>query len=391
MFARTFTASMLVLTSVMVLPAHASNGAYEPRNLVSDQPGSANTDPKLVNAWGIAFNPNALVWVANAGTGTSTLYDGAGTPSTLVVTVPDGNPTGIVFNGSNDFVAGGNPSRFIFATESGTLAAWAPAPSSPPPTAAVTVRDNSAAGAIYKGLALAANGAGHFLYATDFHNNKIDVFDKDFKPVTPAGSFSDPTIPPGFAPFGIQNLNGDLYVTYAQQDQNREDDVAGRGLGFVDVFDADGRLVRRFASRGNLNAPWGLAVAPASFGQFGNRLLVGNFGDGAINAYDLASGKFRGQLQRADRQPVRIDGLWGLSFGNGVSNQPTNTLFFTAGPDGEAHGLYGRIDVVATNNGNDGSPTGGGNGNDDSGNHTGGGGADDSGNGAGNDDPGNHR
>ncbi|HCK81293.1 MAG TPA: TIGR03118 family protein [Candidatus Competibacteraceae bacterium] len=378
----------------MALPAHASNSAYEQKNLVSDQPGSsANTDPKLVNAWGIAFNPNALAWVANAGTGTSTLYDGAGKPSTLIVAVPDGNPTGIVFNGSNDFIAGGNPSRFIFATESGTLAAWAPAPSSPPPTVAVTVRDNASSGAIYKGLALAANGAGHFLYATDFHNNKIDVFDKDFKPVALAGSFSDPTIPPGFAPFGIQNLNGDLYVTYAQQDPNREDDVAGRGLGFVNVFDASGHLVRRFASRGNLNAPWGLAIAPASFGQFGNRLLVGNFGDGAINAYDLASGKFRGQLQRANRQPVRIDGLWGLSFGNGVSEQPTNTLFFTAGPDNENHGLYGRIDVIAGNNGNDDSPTGGGNGNDDSGNHAGGGGggADDSGNGAGNDDPGNHR
>jgi uncharacterized protein (TIGR03118 family) len=363
---KTLTLSMLALTLGIATSVQAASSAYEQKNLVSDQAGvAANLDPKLINAWGIAFNPNALVWVANTGTGTSTLYDGAGTPSTLVVTVPSGNPTGIVFNGSNDFAVNANPSRFIFATESGTLAAWAPAPSSPPPTVAVTVHDNSATGAIYKGLALAANGAGHFLYATDFHNNKIDVFDKNFKPVTLAGSFSDPTLPSGFAPFGIQNLNGDLYVTYAQQDAKREDDVAGRGLGFINVFDANGHLVRRFASHGNLNAPWGLAIAPASFGPFGNQVLIGNFGDGAINAYELTTGRFRGQLQRANHQPIRIDGLWGLSFGNGVSNQPTSTLFFTAGPNDERHGLYGRIDVVATDNGNDDSPKGN---TDDSGN-----------------------
>jgi uncharacterized protein (TIGR03118 family) len=348
---------MLALTLGMAPPLRADNSAYEQKNLVSDEPGvAANTDPNLVNAWGIAFNPNALVWVANAGTRTSTLYDGAGKPATLVVKIPDGNPTGIVFNGSGDFVTGGNPSRFIFATESGTLAAWAPSPSLPPTTTAVTVRDNST-GAIYKGLALAANGAGHFLYATDFHNNKIDVFDKGFTPVTLSGSFADPTLPPGFAPFGIQNLNGDLYVTYARQDADREDDVAGPGRGFVNVFDADGHLIRRIASRGRLNAPWGLALAPASFGKFGNHLLVGNFGDGKINAYDVATGspfKFRGQLQQANNRPIQIDGLWGLSFGNGILSQPTNALFFTAGPGDpvtgpETHGLYGRIDVVAGN------------------------------------------
>lgn len=374
MLAKILAVPTLALILGVASPLRADDSVYERKNLVSDQPGvAANTDPHLKNAWGIAFNPNALVWVANAGTGTSTLYDGAGTPSTLVVAVPDGNPTGIVFNGSNDFAVGGNPGRFIFATESGTLAAWAPPPSAPPPTTAVTVRDNSATGAIYKGLALAANGAGRFLYATDFHNNKIDVFDKEFKPVALSGSFADPALPPGFAPFGIQNLNGDLYVTYARQDDNREDDVAGRGLGFVDVFDADGHLVRRLVARGALNAPWGLALAPASFGKFGNRLLVGNFGDGRINAYDLATGRFRGQLQGADRRPLQIDGLWGLSFGNGVQNQPTRALFFTAGPDDEAHGLYGRIDPVAGNGGKDDSP-------DDAGND----GADDSGNGAGN-------
>lgn len=369
MLSRTLSLAMLALTLGIAPSARADTSVYEQKNLVSDRAGAAaNTDPKLVNAWGIAFNPNALVWVANTGTGTSTLYDGAGTPSTLVVTIPGGNPTGIVFNSSNDFVVGANPSRFIFATESGTLAAWAPAPSSPPPTIAVTVHDNSTAGAIYKGLALAANGTGHFLYATDFHNNKIVVFDKDFKPVTLSGSFSDPSLPSGFAPFGIQNLNGDLYVTYAQQDHNREDDVAGRGLGFINVFDANGHLVRRLASRGTLNAPWGMAIAPASFGRFSNHLLVGNFGDGAISAYELITGKFHGRLQQADRQLLRIDGLWGLSFGNGVANQPTNTLFFTAGPNDEQHGLYGRIDVITAHNGNDDSLKESDNSTDDSGN-----------------------
>ena len=381
MFARMLAVPTLALILGVASPLRADDSAYEQKNLVADEPGvAANTDPHLKNAWGIAFNPNALVWVANAGTGTSTLYDGAGTPSTLVVAVPDGNPTGIVFNGSNDFVVGGNPGRFVFATESGTLAAWAPPPSAPPPTTAVTVRDNSATGAIYKGLALAANGAGRFLYATDFHNGKIDVFDKAFNPVVLSGSFADPALPPGFAPFGIQNLNGDLYVTYARQDDNRQDDVAGRGLGFVDVFDADGHLLRRLVARGALNAPWGLALAPASFGKFGNRLLVGNFGDGRINAYDLATGQFRGQLQGADHRPLQIDGLWGLSFGNGVQNQPTRALFFTAGPDDEAHGLYGRIDAVAGNGGKDDSPDGAGYG-----------GADDSGDGAGNGGGGSYR
>jgi uncharacterized protein (TIGR03118 family) len=338
------------------LQLNTDNNTYQQRNLVSDGFVTADhTDPNLVNAWGITFNPNGVVWVADNGTGKSTLYDGNGVPQPLVVTIPGGKPTGIVFNGSpDDFQVpknnpknpSKNPSIFIFASEAGTISAWAPGM-----TTTVTVVDNSGSGAIYKGLALAGDGTGHFLYATDFHNGKIDVFDSTFKPVTslPPGAFTD-TDPElqGFAPFGIQNLNGDIYVTYAKQDAAQEDDVAGQGLGFVNVFDAQGNLIRRVASGGALNAPWGLAIAPAGFGKFSNRLLVGNFGDGRITAYDLATGLSLGQLRGKDGKLLEIDGLWGLSFGNGVQSQPTDVLFFTAGPNGEANGLYGKIEPTSS-------------------------------------------
>ena len=214
-------------------------------------------------------------------------------------------------------------------------------------THALLAVNRSGAGAIYKGLALAGNGNGHFLYATDFHHARVDVFDSAFHRVRMPGAFTDPGIPEGFAPFGIQNILGDLYVTYARQDDDAEDDVAGAGLGFVDVFDANGHLIRRFASRNTLNAPWGLALAPADFGHFSNTLLVGNFGDGRINAFDIRTREFRGQLRNADHSVVEIEGLWGMAFGNGVSKQPTHTLFFAAGPGDEEHGLYGRIDVAS--------------------------------------------
>jgi uncharacterized protein (TIGR03118 family) len=344
----------LVIAMVPAVPVWAAHGVYKQHNLVSDMAGVADhTDSDLVNAWGIAFNPNAVVWVANNGTGTSTLYDGAGTKQSLVVTIPGGSPTGIVFNSSADFKAPPdmvnttkNPSRFIFATENGVIAAWAPPPNVPPPTAAVTQVTNT--NAVYKGLALAANGQGHFLYAANFSQGTVDVFDSSFAPATLAGTFNDPQLPPGFAPFGIQNLNGDLYVTYAKQDAAKKDEVHGPGLGFVDVFDPDGHLLRRVASRSPLNAPWGLALAPAGFGRFSNRLLVGNFGNGRINAFDVVTGQFVGQMRGTDGHPLTIEGLWGLSFGNGVLNQPTDVLSFTAGPGDESHGLYGRIEPVPT-------------------------------------------
>jgi uncharacterized protein (TIGR03118 family) len=329
-------------------PALADSPSYEVTNLVSDVPGVANhTDPNLVNAWGLAFNPFGPAWIADNGTGVATLYDGNGNPVPLVVSIPGGKPTGIVFNGStNDFIVsrGGasGPAAFIFATETGTIAAWAPAVDR---NHAITVVDNSSTGAIYKGLALAGDGTRLLLYATDFHNRKIDVFDRTFSLVQVAGGFADRSIPSTYGPFGIQNLLGSIYVTYAKQDRNREDDVAGRGLGIVNVFTASGTLIRQVAQGGPLNAPWGLAIAPADFGVFSNDLLIGNFGDGTINAFDLSTGRFLGQLSLPDRQPITIDGLWALSFGNGVNNQPTNALFFTAGPDDETHGLYGRITV----------------------------------------------
>ncbi|WP_233582768.1 TIGR03118 family protein [Corallococcus sp. CA053C] len=328
--------------------------AYMQRNLVSDNgvPGTT-VDPNLVNPWGIAFNPFGAVWISDNEAGVSTLYDGNGVIQPLVVTIPSppgdtgpGRPTGIVFNGSPGFVVTNGttsaPGRFIFVTEQGTVAAWSPTVDL---THALLVVDNSAKDAIYKGLALAGDGTGLFLFATDFHNGRIDVFNSNFAPVSSPGAFHDPFLPAGYAPFGIQNINGSLYVTYAKQDEDKEDDVAGKGFGFVNVFDASGQFVRRLITRGRLNAPWGLALAPASFGKFSNHLLVGNFGDGRINAYDPITGRFKGRLERPNGNAIEIEGLWGLSFGNGLLDQPTDTLFFTSGPDDEEHGLYGRLDA----------------------------------------------
>jgi uncharacterized protein (TIGR03118 family) len=358
---------MLVLSLFLVPSLQAGGKFYQQRNLVSDGFVPADhTDANLVNPWGIVFSPTSPVWVADNATGVATLYDGNGVPRSLVVTIDSTgpvSPTGIVFNpSSSDFVvsqgATSAPSLFIFASENGTIAGWA---STVDGTHAIRVVDNSSpeeTRAIYKGLALAANGTGNFLYATDFHNSKIDVFDSTFKPATLSGSFSDPLQPEGFGPFGIRNINGDLYVTYAKQDEEKEDDVAGAGLGVVDIFDANGNFIRRFAEGGKLNAPWGLALAPADFGEFSNRLLIGNFGDGTINAYDLDTGKFQGQLKGPDGQTLVNDGLWGISFGNGLQNQPTNVLFFAAGPADESHGLYGRIEPAPDDGADESSASG---------------------------------
>lgn len=342
--------------SIVAGPACAAGDFYQQRNLVSDGAVPAeNRDANLVNGWGVAFNPFGFVWVADNGTGVSTLYDGSGKPQSLVVTIPAaGNaaekakPTGIVFSGGTGFVVSRNgasgPSRFLFATEDGAISGWAPTVDM---THAIRMVDRSQAGAVYKGLALSAGGDGNLLYAADFHNNRIDVFDSDFQQVMPsANAFSDPNLPAGFAPFGIQAINGNIYVAYARQDAQAMDEVRGKGLGIVNEFDPNGRLLRRFKTGGALNAPWGLALAPSGFGKFGNRLLIGNFGDGLINAYDLATGEFIGKLRSTDRKAIRIDGLWGLAFGNGFQKQPVTTLFFAAGPNDEEHGLYGRIDAV---------------------------------------------
>ncbi|KVN10057.1 hypothetical protein WT09_25625 [Burkholderia stagnalis] len=341
----------VVLAGVVACGGSSHERQYAVSALVSDGAvPAAHVDANLKNPWGIAFNPKGFVWVADNGTQRATLYDGNGVPQSLVVTIPPGtsgdpSPTGIVFNGTTDFVvtqgAKSGPAAFIFAGEGGTLTAWSPAVS---PTAAITVFDSGGA-AVYKGLAVAGNNGANFLYATDFHNNRIDVFDRTFAKVTPAGAFQDPSLPAGFAPFGIQALGSKLFVTYAKQDAAAHDDVAGAGVGLVDVFSPSGQFLQRFATGGPLNAPWGIALAPADFGRFSHAVLVGNFGDGMLHAFDATSGMLLGTLQQGDGSAIVEPGLWGIAFGNGLNDQPANTLFFAAGPNDEADGLYGRIDV----------------------------------------------
>lgn len=370
---RTLLGSLLGAGMAAALVACGGGGSSTPGDGLATNPGTAtgyvqttlvtdtgtagnpyqasNSDGRLVNAWGIAFNPEGFVWVANNRTSSSTLYDGNGVPQSLVVSIPPGaagsaGPTGIVYNGGAGFqVAKGgvsDRSLFIFAGEGGTLSGWSPAVDA---TNAVTTYDGAAAGAIYKGLALASQGGADFLYAADFHNAAVDVFDAAFRKTSAAGGFRDDSLPAGYAPFGIQAIGDRVYVAYAKRQAQGDDEEAGEGLGLVDVFDTAGTLVKRLIpAGGKLDAPWGMAMAPADFGAFANALLVANFGDGKINAYDAGSGAFLGTLSKADGSPIVVDGLWGIAFGNGINDQPTRTLFFAAGPADETHGVYGRID-----------------------------------------------
>jgi uncharacterized protein (TIGR03118 family) len=315
---------------------------------------AAHTDRNLQNAWGVASEPNGLFWVADNNSNVSTIYDGTGAPQPLVVSIPAGTngpstPTGVVFNGTSDFVittaAGSQPAQFIFAGEGGTITGWQQNISG---STATIAYDDAAGGAVYKALALLNNGTANHLYATDLHNAKIDVFDAAFHKVTLAGTFMDPAIPAGFAPFGIVALGNQLYVTYARQDATAHDEVLGAGLGYVNIFDADGNLVRRFASAGSLNAPWGVAMAPAGFGAAAGDLLIGNFGDGAINYFDPATGNRMGTISLANGNPLVIPGLWALVFGNGSANQPASELFYTAGPTNQTDGVFGSITVVTS-------------------------------------------
>lgn len=337
--------SPALLPMALLAAAHSlcAQSAFIETDLVSDIPGrAAFTDPNLVNPWGIAISPTSPFWISNAGSATSTLYNTSGMPQALVVSIPnDGSPTGQVFNGSSAF----NADRFIFATEEGTIAGWRGGLG----TAAETLFDSTSQGAVYKGLAFATIGSNSYLYATDFHNNKIDVFASAGAPSL-MGSFMDSGVPVGFAPFNIQNLGGKLYVTYAQQDADAHDDVAGLGNGFIDIFDLSGNMLQRLVSNGALNSPWGLALAPSSFGKLGGNLLVGNFGDGHINAYNATTGAWVETLSDASGAPLEIEGLWGLAFGNGAAGGAANSLYFTAGISGgaevEDHGLFGSITAV---------------------------------------------
>jgi uncharacterized protein (TIGR03118 family) len=314
---------------------------------------ASNIDSNLKNDWGIAFNPTGPVWVSDNDTKKSTLYDGNGVAQALVVTIPPNaagqaaGPTGIVFNTSTDFqisANGGAASNalFIFATDVGTIAAWSPKAL---PTQAVTTHDDGAGGAVYKGLAIGMNAGANLLYATDFHNKKIDVFDKSFNKIQLAGGFIDPNLPAGLSPFGIADIGGTIYVTFAVLGPDGHTQMNGAGNGVVDVFDADGNFIKRVGTGGALNSPWGLALAPANFGAASNELLVGNFGDGTINVFDPDTDAFIGALTQTDGTLFEQTGLWGIAFGNNVDNQPINTLFFAAGPT-PTSGVYGRLDLM---------------------------------------------
>ena len=337
----------------------SSATAFLATDLVSDQPGVAPvTDTTLVNAWGIALNPNGAFWISANGTDLSEVYTGDVNGSLIAqpfkVAIPGGKPTGQVFNGTPDFrVTDGTtsgPAAFIFASEAGVISGWNPnvgVVNNVRPSRVAEVGFTATDGAIYKGLALAKVGTANFLYATDFHNNKIDVFDGQYHKVTLGTggfeTFTDPNLPAGYAPFNVALLNGKLYVSYAKQDADAEDDVAGRGNGFVSVFETNGHFDGRLVSRGDLNSPWGMAIATANFGDFSNDLLVGNFGDGKIHAYNPTTGAEVGTLNESPGHPLVIDGLWGLAFGAGRGVGDPNALYYAAGPDDEAHGLFGKI------------------------------------------------
>jgi uncharacterized protein (TIGR03118 family) len=337
-------------------------GSYLQTNLVSDVPGLAvHTDPNLKNPWGTSVGPGSPIWVSDNHAGVTTLYDGAGNPQPRVVAIPAppsagngavGAPTGQAFNtfdpSSSDFVISKNgvsgPAFFVFATEDGTIAGWNPNVDNGHAVIAVD-RSNATdsagdVGANYKGLALVTTPKGKFIYATSFRFGTVDVFDNHFNLVN---SFTDPTVPAGFAPFGIHNIGGNLYVTFAKQGPGKADDDARPGNGFVDVLAPNGDLLQRLVSRGKLDSPWAVTLAPPTFGAFGGDILVGNFGNGRINAYDRTSGEFQGELKRPGRGPVAIDGLWGLRFAPATPGAGPNTLFFTAGLNDEADGLFGTI------------------------------------------------
>ena len=346
------TTGTLIASALCVFPALAGAtpfGSYGETNLVSDIPGlAANTDPDLVNPWGITASATSPYWISDNGTSKSTLYNGLGVKSAMVVTIRDagggtggtGTPTGVVFNSSTAF----NGDRFIFDTEDGVIEGWRGALG----TTAEILPTSPGAGSVYKGLAISTISGNTYLYAANFRLGQIDVTGST-PANTPAppllGNFANTDIPAGYAPFNIQNIGGKLYVTYAQQDAAKHDEIDGAGLGYVAVFDLQGTNLQTLISGGKLDAPWGVALAPATFGPASNDLLVGNFGDGTINAFDVVTGAYLGTLSNALGALVN-DGLWSIMFGNGNAGSNPNTLFLTAGINGEADGLFAKINFV---------------------------------------------
>lgn len=340
----------------------AAPPSYQLTLLVADQAaaGATTVDPKLVNPWGLAYGPTTDFWVADQGTATTTVYDGLGHPPAVPVVVADpavagaplGGPTGVVFNPTTGFAG----DEFILASLDGCLSGW----SATAGTTAVRRVDHSGAAAVYTGLALGTSGTATYLFAANFNGGAIEVFDSAYAPVNlGATAWVDPALPAGYAPFNVQVLAGKLYVTYAKHDPPALRETAGAGLGVVDVFNLDGSFVRRVAAGGMLNAPWGLALAPATFGPFSGALLVGNFGDGRITAFDAAAGAQLGQLSGAGGAPLVISGLWGMAFGNDASAGKSTQLYVAAGPQAQAHGLFGSISYGSVGTGGGGTGGGG--------------------------------
>ncbi|MBO0883269.1 MAG: TIGR03118 family protein [Mycobacterium sp.] len=338
------TSAAMVVSLPVVASADPQSAGYQQHNLVSDQPGQATlTIPNFVNTWGLSHGPNTPVWVSNQGASNALLFNGAvnGSPvaqvSSVVVSIPGGQPTGQTFNDTTAFNVPGTttPAHFIFAGVGGAISSWA--------SGSQSVISGQDPGAIYTGLTLDHSPFGPVLLAADFHDNRIDVYDGQFKLQSSAGLFEDPHLPQGYAPFNVAEIGGKIYVTYAVQDANKVFDVPGQGHGIVDVYSNTGALLHRVATHGILNSPWGLTIAPANFGKFSNDLLIGNFGDGRIHAYDPQTGHPLGALTDPTGKPLAIDGLWSLLPGDPVAGGP-DTLWFSAGPgEHHEHGLLGTL------------------------------------------------
>jgi uncharacterized protein (TIGR03118 family) len=345
---------LVTLTSTLAVAQHfARTNLTVNRSAVA--PGAPNVDPNLVNAWGLARSSGSFWWVADNGTGLSTLYNGTGAPQGLVVTIPGPNsssapstPTGTVFNfvGDRFAVAPGKPAIFVFVTEDGTISGWNPQVNL---TSAV-IKVNRAGKANYKGVAIAIGpGGSALLYAANFQTGKIEIFNGFFQPVTlTTGAFHDSRIPDNYAPFNIQNVGGNLVVTFAKKEEGGDEEEHGNGLGYVSVFDTHGKLLLRLQHGNFLNAPWGITLAPSDFGVFGHQFLIGNFGDGRIHAFNAVTGAMTGTLLNTAGSPITIDGLWALGFGNNANAGSATELFFTAGPHDESDGLFGKIVPVPT-------------------------------------------
>lgn len=351
-------ASIALVSTPSVLNAQH----YKQTNLVSNIPGmAATTDPNLVNAWGISRGTTTPWWVSDNGTGLTTLYSGTGSIVPLVVTIPaadsgSGTPTGQIFNGTQDFqLTPGNPARFLFVTEDGTVSGWNPAVSA---TAAV-IKVNTHGASVFKGMAVATvtdphGGSANYLYVADFRKARVNVYDTNFHRISmDEDAFRDERVPHGFAPFNVQNIGGDLYVAWAKQDGAKHDEVDGAGLGYVTVFSPTGRRLHRLQWSKWFNAPWGMAQAPSDFGVYSHDVLVGQFGSGQILVFDPVTGALKGTLNDASNAPITINGLWGINFGSGGTSGSATALYFAAGLNDEQDGLVGTITAVENTLGGD--------------------------------------